>query len=82
MDGRKQAPGYRPTGSGGAPVSDTRGGGGPGGTGGGTVGQRYMAGGGRNGVRGDRRLKDRDGRDNQRMRSGRGRVRSGIRLEH
>ena len=70
MDGRKHSAPYRPD-SRGAPVSDGRGGGGVGGGGGGG-GQRYMAG-GRNGVRGDRRPKERDGRD-QRMRGGRGRV--------
>ncbi len=64
MDGRKHSVPFRQN-SGGTPVSDSRGGG----------GQRYMAGGGRNGVRGDRRPKERDGRD-QRMRGGgRGRVR-------
>ena len=67
MDDRKHSSSsYRP-GTGGIPINDSRGGGGG-------TGHRSL-GGGRNSARGDRRLKERDGRD-QRMRSGRGRVRS------
>ena len=57
-DHKHSSSNYR-SGSGGTPAGDGRG------------GQRYM--GGRNGGRGDRRPKERDGRD-QRMRGGRGRV--------
>lgn len=64
MDSRQTSVPYRQN-SGGTPVNDTRGGAG---------GQRYLTGGGRNGVRGERRPRERDGRD-QRMRGGRGRVR-------
>ena len=63
MDSRKHSSSAYRQGSGGTPVGDSRGGG---------VGPRSV-GGGRNIVRGDRRIKERDGRD-QRIRSGRGRV--------
>ena len=66
MDDRKHAGSVYRAGSGGAPVSDGRGGGGG-------SGQHYMAGGGRSGGRDSRRPRERDGRD-QRMRSNRGRV--------
>ena len=76
MDDRKHSGSVYRAGSGGVPVSDGRGGGGG-------SGQRYMGssggggggGGGRNGGRDSRRPREREGRD-QRMRGGRGRVRT------